>query len=508
MNHRLLHALGHYLICLIFITIFSVVMGACTSHVGTITLTLIRSPETSEDPLTGIADFVRVRVDGPEGRVGPVFFSQTAKAGILDDIPTGPSQVITVEGVGPEGNAVSRGRTVPLTIGSGDNAIDLFLGRVDHFSRTPKSAGGSPSGVMISARAFHTATLTVEDKVLLVGGIANGRWRPGSTPTPEALRQVESLDATSLRFARIDCKTAGRCPTFGRVGHSATALASGNVLIAGGIQQGLDTPRPVEVFATKTDRFLTGADLNTPRARHAAARRGDTVAIVGGALDGARQVIGSVERYEGGTLREQPQLHEPRRDFAMVRLGDGTFFVSGGFDAQGHAIASTEFLKPGAALWIAGPALAVARGFHTATVLPSGAVLIIGGLGTQGQATGTIEMFSKDAATHKTVGQLHLPRWAHTATLLGDQRLLVTGGFTLDVAGSPTRTVEEITVTSDTLINVKQPFSLHEERAGHTTTRLASGWLLIAGGITIHCDDATPPTCTDQPSPTAEVFVY
>lgn len=489
-----------------------VALGAvgCTSNVGSLKVTIVRCEE--DEPLIGLAASVQLRVDGPDGLVGPVKFPVGAGEGTLPEIPTGPGHVLTVDGLGPEGNAVSRGRTGPLTIVEGENAITLFMGRLERFSCTPHSQSGGPEGGLIKPRAFHSATAVRGDKLLLLGGVADARWRPGAGQTPAALAQAELLDTTSLRFAKIDCGAGAvaRCPREGRVGHTATQLSSGNVLLSGGITGGPGSAAipEVEVFDASTLGFFAGAPLSQARARHAAVRSGDAVALVGGATDGESLVTGAVEFYRSGELDVQPQLETARRDFAMVRLSDGTLFVSGGFDGQGNPLASTELLKPNGARWLPGPTLAAARGFHTATRLPDGDVLIIGGLSSGGQATAVIERYDAGANVLREVDSLDLGRWAHSATRLTDGRVLVVGGYTLGVAGSPTRTVESIKVVSKTVLNVNTIGPLREERAGHSATLLPSGWLLVAGGVTIACDAQTPPQCQEQPSGKAEVFVY
>lgn len=478
-------------------------LASCTSNVGQLDISLLRSPIAGEEPLTNVAAFVRIRVDGPDGLVGPVQFPVASKMGTLKDVPVGDGQVITVEGVGPEGTAVSRGRTAPMTIHSGSNAIDLFIGRLG-FSQTPTSVAASG---LSAPRAFHTATELANGELLLVGGVRD-RWRPESgDPTPPPLASVERMDGNSLRFAKVNCGQAGSCLTHARVGHSTVRLPSGNVLVAGG-RDDKTLVKPVEVFFTETQSFLVGPELATPRAAHQAVVLGDNAVLAGGQL-ADDLLTPQVETYAKGTLGRLPSLSTPRRDFAMVRLRDGTLFVSGGFDSLGAPLASTELLPPDAAVWRFGPSMKVARGYHTATLLDGGDVLLIGGLTASGQASARIERFVvRDMSLPDLNAKLKYPRWDHTTTQLRDGRLLVVGGFAENKNGSPTPKVEEITIVEPTNLLVVNKFQLRESRAGHTATLLRNGWLLVAGGASIVCDSAQPPNCVEQPSVTAEVFVY
>lgn len=479
-------------------------LASCTSNVGQLELRLLRSPIAGEEPLTNVAAFVRIRIDGPDGLVGPVQFPVANRMGTLGDVPVGDGQVITVEGVGPEGTAVSRGRTAPMTIHSGVNAIDLFIGRLG-FSQTPKSVAATG---LSAPRAFHTATELANGELLLVGGVRD-RWQPESgDPTPPPLASVERMDGNSLRFAKVDCGQAGSCLTHARVGHSTVLLPSGNVLVAGGRDEKV-LVNPVEVFFAETQSFLVGPDLATPRAAHRSVVLGDSAVLAGGQIDPGL-LTPQVETYAKGTLGRLPSLSTPRRDFAMVRLRDGTLFVSGGFDNLGAPLASTELLPTDAARWRFGPTLKVARGYHTATLLDDGDVLLIGGLTAAGQASDRIERFLvRDESLLELNAKLVYSRWGHTTTQLRDGSLLVVGGFADNKNGSPTPRVEEIKIyDTDNLGVAAKKFQLREPRAGHTATLLRNGWLLVAGGASIVCDSAQPPNCVEQPSVTAEVFVY
>src|SRR5215207_4218696 len=74
--------------------------------------------------------------------------------------------------------------------------------------------------------------------------------------------------------------------------------------------------------------------------------------------------------------------------------------------------------------------LNVARGFHTATLLPNGKVLLVGGVeeGTTGGGPKSAELYSPDLGTTIFAAPLFTARRGHTATLLANGKVLVTGG--------------------------------------------------------------------------------
>jgi hypothetical protein len=74
---------------------------------------------------------------------------------------------------------------------------------------------------------------------------------------------------------------------------------------------------------------------------------------------------------------------------------------------------------------------------------------------------------------------LATPRSEHTTTLLANGRLLVAGGR--DAQGRPLASAEVLDLVARTVDPTTGP--LLAARAGHTATRLPSGRVLIAGGL-------------------------
>jgi hypothetical protein len=510
-------------------------LAACSSNVGTLQVELVRSWDASQDPLAN-ASFVRLRVDGPGVQVGPETFSVADREGTLAQVPVGDQRLITVEALGPERNVVARGRSGPISVVSGENRLGLYLGLVDAFSFSSQKLSGP--------RAFHGAA-PVRDGLLLTGGVTQN-WRPEKgQPPPAPTRTTELLDGNSLRVSPSPAGCAGSgkpsCLVQGRVGHSTTLLQSGNVLVAGGLTAGggpapadgggADTggaadggvadggtgdtagqlARLVEVYQAADGRFFRGAALTTPREDHRAASNGESVVLAGGRAGGASgTATRAVERYSQGSLSALPGLLQGRRAFTLTRLPDGALLAAGGLDRDDHPLASLEQWRPGAARWKTLAArLQVARGHHSATLLADGSVLFAGGLlstTAAGKATDALERYVPATGELTTLtGHLRLARWAHSATLLTDGRVIVVGGFGGGREGSPSHTVEEIRLFSGGVVQVRPLANLNEVRAGHSATLLPSGWLLVAGGLSVV---RVGSTLTLRPADSAEVFIY
>jgi hypothetical protein len=466
-------------------------LAGCDVDVGRLTVRLTRSWDKAQEPLERVAAFMRLRVDGPDLVVGPKTFAFGDRQGTLE-IPTGSRRQLTLDGLGAEGSKiVARGRSAPLTIDEGDAELTLYVGSVGTLSYT--------ANLLSQPRAFHSATLLDDGSVLVAGGTSS-MWLPESTAPPtQVLRTAERLDGSSLTFASGPVEM-----TSARIGHTATLLPSGNVLIAGG-SDGTGLAKIVEVYRPVERAFLKQAEeLNPPRAWHASALTDRGAAFVGG-VDAARKPLQSSEAFDPGvgTMGSFPGLNTARRAFSLTRFSDGTLLVTGGYDAAGNALKTTELRSPGSPMWEVGPSLTYARAHHSATLLDDGTVLIVGGLTATGVETGAIERYDPASRSFKLVPEtdsLKLARWGHTATLLSDGRVLVVGGFAYG-GFYPSPSVESIQLSTGSLTSVlvKTIGQLAQARAGHTATRLASGFVLVIGGLTAG---------SLAPVDTAEIFVY
>lgn len=484
-------------------------LAACEREQGHLTLQLVASADPLDAPLDGVAQSLRITVTGAQGRSGPVVSPVSAGRARLPELPVGGGQTITVEGLGPAGNVVSRGRSAPLSIGAGERVLALYLGRLERFSAVAATASGKRRG-MAEGRAFHAAATLRDGSLLFVGGSPTA-WRPEQATAPRATASVERLDGNALRFSDDSpCDLPRGCLQRPRVGHTATHLAlDDTVIIAGGAAAGgtaTTATDTTEIYSAASGAFFEGPPLGTARTEHAAvALAPNQVALVSGRSGEA--LTDGAELYRRGALTPLPRLRQARRNFTLTALAEGTLIVAGGFDARDLPLASTELLLPGAPQWTAGPPLRVARAHHTATLLANDTVLLVGGLGEGGLATPAVEQL--DLQESRLVVELTTPRWDHTTSLLRDGRLLVVGGFALNINGSPSNSFDELQISSSGSFNARARCCLRLPRAGHSATVLSSGWLLVAGGLT----EMVPPgsgggTAVPQVTDTAEVFVY
>ncbi|HEY3351841.1 MAG TPA: kelch repeat-containing protein [Polyangia bacterium] len=483
---------------LLLLALVAAAAPGCTFDRGTLSLHLVHSPFTTvcdtcpqEDPLPDPAEAIaagrtpevtslRVRVEG--GGIGVIertfpFSGRGAKA-VLPEIEVGRGRVISVEGVGPTGVAFSRGATVPLDIQPGDNSITVYIGRVGRFSSTP--------GPMRAARAFHSAVVLADGRVLLIGGAAAiDRQHGDPFAVVDALGTAEVLDSTSATFdpTPLDCGVARPrdCLMHPRALATATVVAGG-VLVAGG--EDADGPlADAELLDPAARLFAPGGNLLGPRSRHAAAPVAVGAALFGGRAAGG--LAADVSLFEGGRFRAGPAALG-REAAAATLLADGRVLVTGGRDESGEV--ATAELFDGVAVTAAAP-LAHPRAYHTASLLADGRVLILGGL-AGGAALDTAEVIDPVAGTATEAEAVLLDRWAHAATTLGDGRILVTGGFGGGTFGGARREVEildpahlESSGAPLRGLAVTRMAAMSSGRAGHTASALSNGFVLIAGGV-------------------------
>ena len=316
---------------------------------------------------------------------------------------------------------------------------------------------------MAERRAAHTATRLADGRVLLAGGFQD---KAGGEV---AFDHAEIFDPTSNTFAAIARLTEPRN------GHTATLLPSGLVLLAGGwgLRERLDS---CDVFDPQSGQFTSARRMAQPRAGHTATLLKNGAVLIAGGKSARNQLVVAAEMY--GTVTGQfeigPKLNEGRENHTATLLLDGRVLVVGGGDGQGRVLASAEMFDPNTNQFTPAGNMRVPRYKHAAAWLPDGSVLIVGGSDGrdwQGQYD-TAEIFDGATETFKPAATLLSKRFklADAMVTLADGNVLVGGGNAV---------LEKFDTTRKVFVRAGD---LGEGYFYATLTRLNDGRVLIAGG--------------------------
>lgn len=298
----------------------------------------------------------------------------------------------------------------------------------------PATGKWTASGALAEARRLHTLTRLADGRVLAAAG-ATG---PVRIPVP-GLATAEIYDPAVGVW-----KSTGALAT-GRSGHSATLLADGRVLVAGG-----DAPRTSAVSGTLRSAELydpvagtwsaTGPMTDARWGHQAVSLADGRVLVIGGIVSGVDSGLAFCEIYDPRTGVWTPtgSMAAPRRAFQATLLADGTVLVTGGANTgmtggwvyTRHSQNAAELYDPVTGVWRAAAPMPSPRAYHQALRLVSGAVLVFGGTDTVTLDAGYRNAVLYDPVTEQwsSAAGLATGRWAFGAVELTDGRVLAFGG--------------------------------------------------------------------------------
>ncbi len=191
------------------------------------------------------------------------------------------------------------------------------------------------TGTMGTPRAHHTATLLNNGKVLVAGGI--------STAAGPAVKAAELYDPATGTFSYTNNTMHVK-----RAYHTATLLNNGKVMIAGGTDgtatlASVEYLLPPEV-APFGDFSSSTAIMSSPRERHAATKlRSGSVLITGGSPNKTFDLFSS-----GNLLIPFGSMSTARYDHTSTLLPNGKVLVTGGSNGTTHYLKSAELYSTGA----------------------------------------------------------------------------------------------------------------------------------------------------------------
>lgn len=341
------------------------------------------------------------------------------------------------------------------------------------FDRPAAAAGTwSPTGPLTTARSGQTATLLPDGRVLAVGGDGDTGARFGALATAEVYNPSTGT-----------WSGAGRLVNGGRTNHTATLLANGQVVVAGGGSVGLVPPR-VEVYDPVSNAWSDAGRLLTARAGHIASLLPSGEILIAGGLNDRGQAIASTELFDPATGASAAvgALSTARAEAAVTVLATGQVLATGGYNpTTERVLAATDYYDPAKSTWIPTGDLNTPRVGHTATLLPDGRVLVAGGTGMDGASLASTELFDPETGTWSPGPNLAAARSGHAAVLV-PEGVYVVGGRTAAPGGGPGTTLASTELYSPAAGVWAPGADLGAARFAHSVTRLQTGHVLAAGG--------------------------
>jgi N-acetylneuraminic acid mutarotase len=316
-------------------------------------------------------------------------------------------KVLVAGGVGPGAD--------PASVGDYTATAEIY---------DPTANSWSKAASMSTGRFEPTMTVLKDGRVLLAGGVGD----IDSTHRGVALASAEIYNPASDSWSDAGAMSAAR------LGGTATLLANGDVLVAGGFNNTDGGLATAELFDPSSGWKATGSLADARDDATATALPSGDVLVAGGD-NGAGAAIASVEVYGAGsgTWHKVASMAGARETAAAALLKDGSVLVAGGQNGRnGDLLASTERYDPVADAWTDGGAMAIARAQHTLTALPDGRALAIGGnLGGFARGNTSVERFSAATAN---LSPLAFPKLEiGTASDVKTSTLTNTGPVPLDI---------------------------------------------------------------------------
>lgn len=422
---------------------------------------------------------------------------------------------------GPTGEVIARGgaRIEVSTDTKGPVTVPIFVRPVDSFFYTSPSDGSGSCAQMERSRAAHTATLLNDGRVLVVGG-ADFDAVGGRTVQDSA----EIFDPTTGRFSLLTKGQGG--PTVPRAYHTASLLQDGRVIVVGGENDtdGVRSVLlPSEIFDPGTGKFSTGPILKQARTRHMAATLDGSVVVVAGGYGGYPAgsdpiPMKSTEYWDAAGTAQNfapgPDLPEARAEgCGVVTHGASDIFVvAGGLtaDAQGNVGVSDSIhlLQASAGSLRLFPAsegsssplsyqmpvgrygmgCSVAK-VPSATGAPKEVVVLAGGYSVPKDFSGNSAHAGVDVLDYSAGGVSEMGTLGNggrgnlCAVAVDDHTVVFIGGHNSEDTAVSTG-AERLSTASGTVTVDKSSHRMNDSRFRQTCTRLADGSVLVTGGMT------------------------
>jgi N-acetylneuraminic acid mutarotase len=286
----------------------------------------------------------------------------------------------------------------------------------------PLTGAFTSAAAMHVPRSMHAAVALPNGKVLVAGGC--------NADCNTATATAELYDPASGTWT-----LTGSMSTL-RYYFTATLLGTGKVLVTGGCSQvdcGAVTAVS-ELYDPATGQWSKTGSLGTARDLHTATLLANgRVLVAGGFTTSGASASAEVYNPSTGTWSATGAMTTHRSIHSATLLGNGQVLAAGGQDQNGAVLATAELYNPSTGKWTATGSMTYRRFNQTATLLADGTVLIAGGYGKSTGRTNndlaSAEIYNPASGTFAATGSMTATRNEHAAVLLTNGRVLAAGGL-------------------------------------------------------------------------------
>ena len=377
--------------------------------------------------------------------------------------------------------------------------LDATMNRIaDTPQRGRRRVAGSAGRLLAAAAVVVLAVVAGTQLAGLIGPPTGTSPSPSATVAPSASATTSSTSSPTPSVSSspviAPAWTATGSMNGVRFVHTATLLANGKVLVAGGggnvveVENALWNP-PVlvataELYDPSSGSWTATGSMNGVRFLHTATLLADgRVLVVGGAdsiTETSVNALATAELYDPatGTWAATGSMIGAHARHTATLLPDGRVLVAGGggSGAGSDSLATAELYDPATGSWTATGSMIEARTEHTATLLPDDRVLVAGGDSSSGPQLASAELYDPGTGSWTATGKMVRDHAGHMATLLPDGRVLVLGGSS---AVAPEATAELYDPSTGSWAATA---SMNGEHIGGTASLLEDGSVLVAGG--------------------------
>jgi hypothetical protein len=278
----------------------------------------------------------------------------------------------------------------------------------------PATGAWSPTGNLNVARDTYLATALPNGKVLVAGGCATATCS-AATPTAEIYDPATGKWSLTGRMAGIHYYSA------------ATLLRNGTVLVEGGCSLGNcnAVTANAEIYNPATGKWsMTGA-MNTARDYHTATLLANGKVLVAGGFSG-----GNVAEIYDPAARKwslaAPMIYA-QAQHAAILLPTGKVLLAGSNSPSSFC----EVYDPVANTWQATGSMATSRALPAMVLLANGKVLVAGGASftrPRWYKVSGAELYDPAKGAWSPTGSMSIGRYEYSLILLNNGRALAAGG--------------------------------------------------------------------------------